>query len=218
MALVFLDLDETLLDGDSDYEWGQFLCHIGKVDRAFYENENERFYQEYLAGDFDAMEFLDFALKPLAENAYAELCQWRTRFIETHIRPMVKPRAHGLIERHREAGDLPVIITSTNRFITQPISELLQVEDLIATDLVRKDGEFTGEVEGIPCFSEGKVIRAEQWVLSHAMSMQGSYFYTDSYNDLPLLEIVEHPIVVDADKKLTEHAIENDWERISLRF
>ena len=217
MALVFFDLDETLLDGDSDYEWGCYLALTGKVDRTIYEKENERFYREYLAGTFDILEFLDFALKPLAENSYAELCQWRSRFIETRIRPMIKPKACDLIRHHREARDNLVIITSTNRFIVEPISELLQIEDLIATEPAQIEGEFTGQVEGIPCFGKDKVTRARQWAQSRSKSLHDSYFYTDSYNDLPLLKIVGHPIVVDADEKLTAHAIKNHWKQISLR-
>lgn len=217
MTLVFFDLDETLLDGDSDYEWGRYLASTGKVDRTTYEKENERFYREYLAGTFDILEFLDFALKPLAENPYTELCQWRSQFVESCIRPMIKAKAHELIGQHREAGDDLVIITSTNRFIVEPICELLGIEHLIATEAARVNGEFTGEVQGVPCFGPGKVTRARQWAGSHAKSLQDSYFYTDSYNDLPLLEQVAHPVAVDADEKLAAHASEHGWKQISLK-
>ncbi len=217
MALVFFDLDETLLDGDSDYEWGRYLAATGKVDRDTYEKENERFYREYLAGTFDILEFLDFALRPLAENPYAELCQWRSRFIETQVRPMIKAGARELIGDHRKAGDEPVIITSTNRFIVEPICELLRIEHLIATEAARVNGEFTGEVQGVPCFGPGKVTRARQWAESRAASLQDSHFYTDSYNDLPLLECVAHPVAVDADEKLAAHASEHGWKQISLK-
>lgn len=217
MALVFFDLDETLLDGDSDYEWGRYLAATGKVDRTTYEKENERFYREYLAGTFDILEFLDFALKPLAENSYTELCRWRDRFVETRIRPMIKARAHELIRQHREAGDEPVVITSTNRFIVEPICELLGIENLIATEPAQENGKFTGKVEGVPCFGPGKVTRAGQWAESRSESLQDSYFYTDSYNDLPLLERVAHPVAVDADEKLTAHASRCGWKQISLK-
>lgn len=217
MTLVFFDLDETLLDGDSDYEWGCYLASTGKVDRTTYEKENERFYWEYLAGTFDILEFLDFALRPLAENSYTELCKWRSQFVETQIRPMIKPRAHELIRDHLEAGDEPVVITSTNRFIVEPICELLQIEHLIATEPAQVNGEFTGKVEGVPCFGPGKVTRAGQWAESRARSLQDSYFYTDSYNDLPLLEQVAHPVAVDADEKLAAHASEHGWKQISLK-
>ena len=217
MALVFFDLDETLLDGDSDYEWGRWLAATGKVDRATYEKENERFYREYLAGTFDILEFLDFALKPLAENSYAELCRWRSRFVEARIRPMIKAGVHELIRRHRKAGDEPVIITSTNRFIVEPICELLGIENLIATEPAQVGGEFTGAVEGVPCFGPGKVTRAVQWAESRSQSLRDSYFYTDSYNDLPLLEHVAHPVAVDADEKLAAHADTCGWRQISLK-
>lgn len=217
MTLVFLDLDETLLDGDSDYEWGRYLAATGKVDRTAYEKENERFYREYLAGTFDILEFLDFALKPLAENSYTELCRWRSRFVETRIRPMIKARAHELIRHHREAGDEPVIITSTNRFVVEPICELLEIENLIATELAQVGGEFTGKVEGVPCFGPGKVTRAGQWAESRSGRLQDSYFYTDSHNDLPLLECVAHPVAVDADEKLAAHASQCGWKQISLK-
>ncbi|MXY15274.1 MAG: HAD family hydrolase [Proteobacteria bacterium] len=217
MALVFLDLDETLLDGDSDYEWGRYLATTGKVDRATYEKENERFYREYLAGTFDILKFLDFALKPLAENSYAELCRWRSQFIETRIRPMIKAKAHELIRHHREAGDELVIITSTNRFIVEPICELLGIENLIATEPAQENGEFTGAVEGVPCFGPGKVTRANQWADSRSKSLQDSYFYTDSFNDLPLLEHVGFPVAVDADEKLAAHANKLGWKQISLK-
>ncbi len=217
MALVFLDLDETLLDGDSDYEWGRYLAETGKVDRATYEKENERFYREYLAGTFDVLEFLDFALKPLAENSYDELCQWRSRFVETCIQPIIKAKAHELIGQHREAGDEPVIITSTNRFIVEPICELLGIENLIATEPAQVNGEFTGKVEGVPCFGPGKVTRASQWTESRSENLKDSYFYTDSYNDLPLLEQVAHPVAVDADEKLAAHAKKLGWKQISLK-
>lgn len=217
MALVFLDLDETLLDGDSDYEWGRYLATTGKVDRTTYDKENERFYREYLSGTFDILEFLDFALRPLAENPYTELCRWRSRFVETRIRPMIKARAHELIRQHRVAGDEPVIITSTNRFIVEPICELLGVENLIATEPAQENGEFTGKVEGVPCFGPGKVTRASQWAESRSKSLQDSYFYTDSCNDLPLLEHVGHPVAVDADEKLAAHARKLGWKQISLK-
>ena len=217
MAIVFLDLDETLLDGDSDYEWGRYLATTGKVDRATYEKENERFYREYLAGTFDILEFLDFALKPLAENSHTELCKWRSQFVETRIRPMIKAKAPELIRQHREAEDEPVVITSTNRFIVEPICELLGIENLIATEPAQENGEFTGKVEGVPCFGPGKVTRADQWADSCSKSLQDSYFYTDSFNDLPLLEHVGFPVAVDADEKLAAHASKLGWKQISLK-
>lgn len=217
MALAFFDLDETLLAGDSDYEWGLYLVSTGRVDAALYEKENKRFYREYRAGKFDVYEFLRFALKPLAENPYAELCRWRDEFIDMRIKPIIKTRTHDLIQQHRDAGDHLAIITSTNRFIIEPVKDLLQIETLIATEPARSNGEFTGEIEGIPCFGTGKVVRARQWAKSGSKTLEGSHFYSDSYNDLPLLELVDHPVAVDADEELTAHAIRNNWKRLSLK-
>ena len=217
MTIAFFDLDQTLLDGDSDYEWGLYLVSIGKVDAMTYEAENERYYREYLAGNLDIQEYLRFALRPLAENPYSDLCRWREEFIATRILPMIKTGAPGLIQQHRDAGHHPVIITSTNRFITEPVKNFMQVETLIATELAWHQGRFTGEIQGIPCFGKGKITLGRQWAASNAHSLEGSYFYSDSFNDLPLLEVVDHPVAVDADEKLTEHAIRKGWKRLSLK-
>ncbi len=217
MALALFDLDETLLAGDSDYEWGKHLVAKGKVDRAFYERENERFYQEYLAGRLDIQEFLKFALRPLAENSYDELCRWRDEYIDLRIKPMIKPKARALIEQHRKAGDYLAIITATNRFITAPVRKILNVTTLIATDPAMKNGRFTGEVEGTPCFGHGKVVRVKKWLESNTCDLEGSWFYSDSHNDIPLLEMVDHPVAVDASEALTAHAIKNNWHCLSLK-
>lgn len=217
MALVLFDLDETLLAGDSDYEWGRYLVSVGKVDRVSYEKENERFYQEYLVGRLDIHEYLRFALRPLAENPYSELCRWREEYIETHIRPIIKPKACAIIDQHREASDHLAIITATNRFITSPVQKILNVATLIATEPAMKDGEFTGEVEGIPCFGPGKVARVNEWLKGNSYGIEGSWFYSDSHNDIPLLELVDHPVAVDADKKLTRHAMKKGWQCLSLK-
>lgn len=217
MALAFFDLDQTLLDGDSDFEWGMYLVSIGKVDASYYESENERYYREYLAGTLDIYEFLRFAFRPLAENPYAELCQWRDEFIQARIKPMIKAKSHDLIRQHRDAGHHMAIITSTNRFIIEPIKDILQIHTLIATEPARSGGEFTGEIDGMPCFGQGKVSRATQWADSCSHTLEGSYFYSDSWNDLPLLELVDHPVAVDADKKLAAHALRNGWKCLSLK-
>ncbi len=217
MALALFDLDETLLAGDSDYEWGLHLVSLGKVDEKFYKNENERFYKQYLSGTLDVYEFLNFALKPLAENSYEELCQWRTEFIEQRIKPIIKTKAHDLIEQHRNAGDHLVIVTATNRFITEPIKDIFAIDTLIATEPAMENGKFTGDVEGTPCFGLGKVTRLNQWLASNSHSLVGSYFYSDSRNDIPLLELVDYPTAVDADEKLTAHAIKHNWKHLSLK-
>lgn len=217
MALALFDLDETLLAGDSDYEWGRYLVSIGKVDRVSYEKENERFYQEYLAGKLNIYEYLKFSLRPLAENPYEELCRWRSEYIDTHIKPMIKPKARAVIEQHRSEGDHLAIITSTNQFIAAPIQKTLNIATLIATEPAIKNGGFTGEIVGIPCFGPGKVTRLEEWLKSNSCNLEGSWFYSDSRNDIPLLEKVDHPVAVDADEELTAHAIKNNWKRLNLR-
>ncbi len=216
MALALFDLDETLLAGDSDYEWGQYLVSIGKVAAEFYASENQRFYEEYLAGTLNVYEFLNFALKPLADNPYSELVQWRDDYIEQRIKPIIKSKAHNLIASHRDSGDYLAIVTATNRFITEPVKDILGFDLLLATEPEIKNGEFTGNIVGTPNFGEGKVARVKEWLKTSKHPIQGSFFYSDSRNDIPLLELVDHPIVVDGDEKLTQHAIENNWKRISL--
>jgi HAD superfamily hydrolase (TIGR01490 family) len=217
MALALFDLDETLIAGDSDYEWGLHLVSIGKVDAESYANENERFYKEYLAGQLDVYEFLNFALQPLANNSYKELCQWREEYIELHIKPIIKPKTFDLITKHRDAGDHLVIVTATNSFITEPTKAIFGMDDLIATEPEMKNGQFTGKVRGTPSFGPGKVTRLKEWLVDSSHSLEGSYFYSDSRNDIPLLELVSHPIAVDADEKLSEHANNNNWQIISLK-
>ncbi|MGH1538529.1 MAG: HAD family hydrolase [Gammaproteobacteria bacterium] len=216
MALALFDLDETLIAGDSDYEWGAHLVSIGKVDADHYESENERFYKEYLAGKLDVYEFLRFALQPLANNTYDELLKWRSDYIEQRIKPIIKQKAFDLIEKHRKAGDYLVIVTATNSFITEPTKDIFNMDALIATEPAMKNGNFTGEVHGIPSFGPGKVTRLQEWLKGSNHSLEGSYFYSDSRNDIPLLELVSHPITVDADERLSQHAAENNWQQISL--
>ncbi len=217
MALALFDLDETLIAGDSDYEWGSHLVSIGKVDAEHYANENERFYEEYLAGTLDVYEFLNFALQPLANNSYEELCQWRDDYIEQRIKPIIKPKSFDLITKHRDAGDHLMIVTATNSFITEPTKEIFGIHELIATEPEMKNGGFTGEVHGTPSFGPGKVDRLQEWLKDSKHSLEGSYFYSDSRNDIPLLELVSNPIAVDADEKLTKHAEKNNWQQISLK-
>lgn len=220
MALALFDLDETLIAGDSDFEWGAHLVSIGKVDKEYYASENERFYKEYLAGSLDVYEFLKFALLPLANHPYEELCDWRKDYIQQRIKPIIKPKAFDLLKKHRDAGDYLVIVTATNSFITEPTKDIFGMDDLIATEPAMKDGNFTGEVKGTPSFGPGKVTRLKEWLEKgngSKHSLEGSYFYSDSRNDIPLLELVSHPITVDADEKLSLHATKNNWQQISLK-
>jgi len=217
MSLAIFDLDNTLLGGDSDYLWGVFLSEQGIVDRDYYERENERFYLEYREGRLDIHEFLRFSLRPLRDNDPARLEALRARFIEERIKPIILPAARALLERHRRRGDTLMIITATNAFVTAPIAEQLGVEHLIATEPERVDGRYTGEVAGEPSFQHGKVRRLEQWLRERARDLAGSSFYSDSHNDIPLLERVAHPVAVDPDQSLAAHATAHGWPIISLR-
>ena len=216
MSLAIFDLDNTLLAGDSDYLWGQFLGELGVVDRASYERENERFYQDYREGHLDIMAFLAFSLQPLAAHARSELETWHARFMQEKIEPLISAAAEALIARHRAAGDTLMIITATNAFVTAPIAKRLGIAHLIATEPEQSGGRFTGRVAGTPSFREGKVSRLRDWLSQHAETLDGAWFYSDSHNDLPLLELVDHPIAVDPDPILAEHAHTRGWPIISL--
>ncbi len=217
MSLAIFDLDNTLLSGDSDYLWGQFLVEAGIVDAEYYERENQRFYNAYLEGSLDIEEYLTFALEPLAAYDLEALFAWRERFVRTHIRPILRTKALTLLDRHREAGDTLLIITATNRFITQPIAELLGVPNLLATEVERENGRFTGRSLGTPCFRHGKIQRLAAWLDETGHTLDESWFYSDSHNDLPLLGQVTYPVAVDPDEILYRHARERDWRIISLK-
>ena len=213
--LTIFDLDNTLLAGDSDRAWGQYIVEKKIVSDAFLI-ESEKFYNSYYEGDLDIDGFLAFCLKPLTENKLSELLELRKGFIEDKIKPMMLEEAIRTVEQKKIEG--PVIIaTATNSFVTRPIADLFKIKDLIATEFVIRDNEFTGEVDGIPCFREGKVKKVEEWVEANGYDLSSATFYSDSFNDLPLLEKVETAIVVDGDDKLIEQAKNNDWECISFR-
>ena len=217
MPLAIFDLDNTLLAGDSDYLWGVFLAARGVVDPDHYERENERFYREYKEGRLDIYEFLRFSLAPLARHSPDELSVWRQAFLAEKIEPIILPKARALVERHRAAGDQLLIITATNSFVTGPIAARLGIAHLIATEPALRDGRYTGEVDGIPSFREGKVLRLEQWLDAHGADLAGSSFYSDSHNDVPLLERVDHPVAVDPDPALADLAAARGWPILSLR-
>ena len=220
MRLALFDLDNTLLAGDSDYEWGQFLIDRGVLEREAYEAQNRAFYDQYKAGTLDIHEFLGFALRPLADHTPEDLARWHRDFMRTRIEPMMLPAARALVRRHLEAGDLCAIITSTNSFVTRPISRAFGVEHLIATEPEQRNGRFTGRVAGLPSFRDGKVRRLDEWLagLGRRFADFGeSACYSDSHNDLPLLERVSRPVAVDPDETLAREAARRGWERISLR-
>ncbi len=218
MRLALFDLDNTLLSGDSDFEWAQFLIGKGVLDREVYAARNQYFYDQYRAGTLDIHEFLGFQLKPLSRHPRSVLDAWRQEFMTQHIAPLIGEPARQLLQRH--ADDLRVIVTATNSFVTVPIARALDVEYLIATDPETVNGEFTGRVAGTPCFREGKVERLQEWLGARGTpldSFAGSWFYSDSLNDLPLLARVSHPVAVDPDDTLRQHATECGWPVISLR-
>ena len=217
MALAIFDLDNTLLADDSDYLWGQYLVDKQIVDGEVYERENERFYREYREGNLDILEFLAFALKPLADHSLEELVSWRYEYIETIIKPIITPAARALVEKHRQQGDTLLVITATNSFVTAPIVELFGIDNLIATEPEKNNHGYTGKVAGTPCFQEGKNERLNEWLEETGHKLEGACFYSDSHNDLPLLERVDVPVAVDPDDKLRVYAHEANWPIISLR-
>lgn len=217
MSLAIFDLDNTLISIDSDHAWGEFLLEQGAVDPVAYREANERFMADYNAGTLDMAAFLEMALKPLAENTPEQLAAWHQQFMVSKIEPNILPKAEELLARHRTKGDTLLIITATNRFITAPIANRLGVDDLIAVDPEIIDGRYTGRVAGTPSYREGKVTRLKQWLEGQEFTMDGAWFYSDSHNDLPLLEQVEHPVAVDPDDTLRKVAEERQWRIMSLR-
>jgi HAD superfamily hydrolase (TIGR01490 family) len=219
MRLALFDLDNTLLAGDSDYEWGQFLVDRGVLERESYEAQNRAYFEQYVAGTLDIHEYLGFALRPLAQHSPDDLARWHADFMTSRILPMVSTPARGLVRRHLERGDLCAIITATNSFVTAPIAREFGISNLIATEPESRGGRFTGRVAGTPCFRDGKVRRLEEWLSAreHALGdFPESCFYSDSHNDLPLLARVTRPVAVDPDEELLKTALERHWEVISL--
>ena len=220
MNLALFDLDNTLLNGDSDFEWAQFLIRIGVLDRELFETKNLAFYEHYKAGTLDIHEFLDFQLKPLSHHARKTLDEWHRQFMRESVLPMIAQPARDLVRQHREQGDVCVIITATNSFVTAPIAREFGVEHLIATEPEHKGGEFTGRVADVPCFREGKITRLDNWLAARGWNLDSfatSTFYSDSHNDLPLLCKVKQPVATTPDDTLRAHAERHGWRIINLR-
>jgi len=217
MALAIFDLDNTLLAGDSDFSWGEYLVSKKLVDEKFYRQENQRFYEDYENGSLDIMEFLNFSLAPLAKYSMDQLGNLHQSFMHDIIEPMILPKAEALIAEHDKQGDTLMIITATNAFVTEPIAKRLKINHLIATDPEVVDGQYTGKVAGVPSFQLGKVERLAVWLQENNESLEGSYFYSDSHNDIALLEQVRYPFVVDGDEKLIAHGLDKGWTVMSLR-
>ena len=220
MRLALFDLDNTLLTGDSDYEWGQFLVDRGVLERAAYEAQNRAYYEQYVQGTLDIHEYLGFALRPLAEHSPEQLARWHAEFMRDRVLPMITPAARELVRRHLREADLCAIVTATNRFVTAPIAREFGIAHLIATEPECRGGRFTGRVAGTPCFREGKLRCLEQWLGGQARRLEDfgeSVFYSDSHNDLPLLERVTRPVAVDPDEALAAEAARRGWAVLTLR-
>lgn len=217
MTLAIFDLDNTLLAGDSDHAWGEFLVERGLVDGDAYRRANDAYYAQYLAGTLDIHEYLAFALVPLIQHDRAQLERIRAEFVQQRVVPMIASGTPALLKKHRERGDTLIIITATNRFVTQPIAEALGVAHLLATDPEEKDGRYTGRIAGTPCYREGKVVRLKEWLRLNNKNMAGSWCYSDSHNDMPLLQEADNPVAVDPDPTLLREAKARNWSVISLR-
>ena len=217
MTLAIFDLDGTLLNGDSDYTWGQFLVEKGLVDSQVYKQANDKFFEEYQAGTLDIHEYLAFSLEPLTKFSKEELSKLHNTFMQEKIQPMMQAKANALLKHHKDQGHFLLMITATNQFVTGPIGDALGMDHIIAPVPEIINDHYTGKIVGVPSFQAGKVTRLNDWLAETGHSMEGSYFYSDSRNDLPLLELVTHPIAVDADETLTKIAQERGWQHISLR-
>jgi HAD superfamily hydrolase (TIGR01490 family) len=218
--LVLFDLDNTLLAGDSDFEWAQFLIGKGVLDREVHEARNLEFYEHYKAGTLDIQAFLDFQLAPLARHPRLELDAWHAEFMSAHIRPLIGAAARALVQRHLDDGALTAIVTATNSFVTGPIAREFGIPHLVATIPAQENGRFTGKPRGTPAFKAGKIERVEAWLESCGLWLGGfeqSWFYSDSHNDLPLLSLVSHPVAADPDDTLRDHATKHGWPIMSLR-
>jgi HAD superfamily hydrolase (TIGR01490 family) len=216
VALALFDLDNTLLAGDSEHAWGEFLIDIGAVDEESFRAENDRLYEEYLAGTLDIYESIRFQLGPLMEHPPETLRRWQEEFMRSRIEPMITQAAVDLVEEHRGSGDDLAIITASNSFVTRPIADRFGVRELLAIELERIYGRYTGRVLGTPTFREGKVLRLQEWIESNCRTLEGSHFYSDSHNDLPLLQRVDHPVAVDPDPVLRAHAEAMGWPIVRL--
>ena len=217
MALAIFDLDNTLISGDSDHSWGEFLVSEQRVDAQQFKKTNDQFYADYVAGSLDIFAYLEFSLQPLTEMSMTELAELHKRFMQQVIAPMRLAKAQTLLQQHRDVGDRLLIITSTNRFIVEPICHSLGVTELLATDAEIVDGRYSGKVDGTPTYKEGKVIRLNAWLKEHNETLEGSWFYSDSINDLPLLLEVDHAVAVDPCPALRKEAEAKNWQIISLR-
>lgn len=219
-TIALFDLDNTLLNGDSDFEWAQFLISKGVVDPEIQAAKNAQFYADYKAGTLDIHAFLDFQLAPLARHPRPQLDEWHREFMQKHIRPIMLDNARALVSRHLALGHLCAVVTATNAFVTGDIAREFGIPHLIATIPGEVDGQFTGKPVGTPSFQKGKITRVNAWLESIGLwqgSFERRWFYSDSHNDLPLLEWSTNPVAVDADDTLKAHATAKGWPTVTLR-
>ncbi|QIB65477.1 histidinol-phosphatase [Kineobactrum salinum] len=217
MTLAIFDLDNTLIGGDSDHLWGCFASEQGLVDSSSFAQQNDRFYRDYQSGELDIDAYLRFALSPLRGRSVAEMAALHQRFMEEKIVPVMLPRAAALVDSHRRQGHTLLVISATNHFVTRPIVDALGIAELLACEAEIVNGCYTGEPSGIPSYREGKVLRLQAWLALHRLPLEGTWFYSDSHSDLPLLELVDYPVAVDPDPRLAARARNAGWPVISLR-
>lgn len=217
MRVALFDLDNTLLDGDSDHAWGDFLAERGLVDAKAHKSANDEFYRQYQAGTLDIMEYLEFSFHFLTQHPVEQLHAWRSEFVEQKIKPMILPKGQTLVKRHQEQGDLCVIITATNDFVTTPIAPLFGIDHLIAVRAEQTESGYTGKVAGIPSYQEGKVTRFEAWLKEQGITPTQTVFYSDSQTDLPLLEYADMAIATNPNESLKRIAEEKVWPILELR-
>lgn len=211
MALALFDLDQTLLAGDSDFLWGEFLSEVKAVDAQAYQTQNKYFFDQYKLGRLDIGEYLAFTLAVLKKYPPQQLDIWHQQFMVAKIQPILLPKAQAVVDFHKAQNDTVVVITATNDFITKPIIKAYGIEHLIATKVEKNAEGYTGKVKGVPCFQAGKITNLKSWLADKSLSLKGSYFYSDSHNDLPLLELVDNPIAVNADAQLSAIAQAKNW-------
>ena len=217
MSLAIFDLDNTLIGGDSDFLWGEFIGEEGIVDANTYRKKNEYFYQQYDLGALDIYAWLEFCLEPLTRYSMTELKELHHRFMIQKIEPILLDKAQNCINRHKERGDTVLVITASTSFVTEPIVKKYGINHLLATEPEIKEGRYTGGISGIPCFQSGKIDKLLPWLQENEETLTGSTFYSDSHNDLPLLELVDNPVAVNADKILTSIAQKKGWEVLNWR-
>tara|TARA_Y100000590_G_scaffold470236_1_gene662991 strand:- start:1026 stop:1691 length:666 start_codon:yes stop_codon:yes gene_type:complete len=221
MGIALFDLDNTIIDGDSDYQWGNFLAGKGIVSKEEYERKNKEFYEQYYRGELDVKKYINFSYKPLADNNLEKLIELRDEFFNKEIKNLIFSEAEKIISNHISVGDTVAIVTSTNSFVSKPVADYLNIVHLIASEPEFTNGKFTGNISGEPCYQHGKVKKVEFWMLENKIDREilsnSTYFYTDSYNDISLLNIVSDPVAVNPDKNLESIAKDNKWKVLKFR-